>query len=59
MKLQNYGTVFVTLADEDKDEALPLVRRFYNLGFNIEATIGTADYLKQEGVISELALQKY
>ena len=29
MKLQNYGTVFVTLADEDKEEALPLVRRFY------------------------------
>ena len=28
------------LADEDKEEALPLVRRFYRLGFNIEATIG-------------------
>ena len=42
MKLQNYGTVVVTLADEDKEEALPLVRRFYNLGFNIEATEGTA-----------------
>ena len=38
MKLQNYGTVFVTVADSDKEETLPLIRRFYNLGFNIQAT---------------------
>ena len=50
IRLQNYGTVVVTLADEDKEEALPLVRRFYNLGFNIEATIGTADFLKAHGI---------
>ena len=48
--MQNYGTVVVTLADEDKDEALPLVRRFYNMGFNIEATIGTAKFLKDHGI---------
>ena len=40
----------VTLADEDKEEALPLVKRFYQLGFNIEATIGTAEFLKNHGV---------
>ncbi len=50
MHLQNYGTVIVTLADEDKEEALPLIRRFYDLGFNIEATIGTANYLKENGI---------
>ena len=50
MKLLNYGTVLVTLADEDKREALPLVRRFYEMGFNIEATIGTANYLKEHGI---------
>ncbi len=50
MNLQNYGTVFVTLADEDKEEALPLVRRFYHMGFNIEATIGTATFLKNHGI---------
>ncbi|MBP5308927.1 MAG: carbamoyl-phosphate synthase large subunit, partial [Clostridia bacterium] len=49
-KLQNYGTVFVTVADSDKEEALPLIRRFYNLGFNIEATSGTADFLKKNGI---------
>jgi len=50
MKLQNYGTVFVTIADDDKEEALPLIRRFYNLGFNIEATAGTGKYLKENGI---------
>ena len=50
MNLQNYGTVLVTLADEDKEEALPLVRRFYDMGFNIEATIGTATFLKEHGI---------
>jgi carbamoyl-phosphate synthase large subunit len=50
VKLKDYGTVLVTLADEDKEEALPLVRRFYRLGFNIEATIGTANFLKKHGI---------
>ena len=50
MKLQNYGTVLVTLANEDKEEALPLVRRFYDMGFNIEATIGTANFLREHGI---------
>ncbi len=50
MHLQNYGTVFATIADCDKDEALPLIRRFYNLGFNIEATDGTANFLKENGI---------
>ena len=50
MHLQNYGTVFATIADKDKEEALPLIRRFYNLGFNIEATVGTANFLKKNGI---------
>ena len=49
-KLRNYGTVFATLAGDDKAEALPLIRRFYNLGFNIEATPGTARFLKENGI---------
>jgi len=50
VKVQDYGTVLVTLADEDKEECLPLVQRFYNMGFNIEATVGTAEYLRDNGV---------
>ena len=48
--MKDYGTVLVTLDDEDKEEALPLVRRFYRLGFNIEATEGTAAFLKRNGI---------
>ena len=50
MHLQNYGTVMATIADCDKEESLPLIRRFYNLGFNIEATEGTAKFLKENGI---------
>ena len=50
IKVANYGTIFVTIADKDKEKALPLVRRFYNLGFNIEATTGTAKFLKANGI---------
>ena len=49
-KLRNYGTVFATLAGDDKAEALPLIRRFYNLGFNIVGTPGTAKFLKANGI---------
>lgn len=55
--LQNYGTVFVTVSDKDKNEALPLIRRFYNLGFNIQATSGTAAFLKKNGIRTHI-LQK-
>ncbi len=50
MHVVNYGTVFTTIADNDKEEALPLIKRFYNLGFNIEATGGTAKFLKENGI---------
>ncbi len=50
MNVVNYGTVFATIADRDKPEALELIRRFYNLGFNIEATEGTAKFLKENGI---------
>ena len=50
LTLRNYGTVVVSVADEDKAETLPLVQRFYNMGFNIEATTLTGQYLKDHGI---------
>ena len=50
MRVVNYGTVLVSMADQDKDIALPLIKRFYDLGFNIEATSGTAKMLKEHGI---------
>lgn len=50
MRVVNYGTIFVTLSDMTKEEALPLIKRFYDLGFNIEATSGTGKFLKEHGI---------
>ena len=54
LKLKNYGTVLVSVADEDKEETLPLVKRFYNMGFNIEATTVTGEFLKANGIKSRI-----
>ncbi|MDE5673850.1 MAG: carbamoyl-phosphate synthase large subunit [Muribaculaceae bacterium] len=54
MTVANYGTVFVTIGDSDKQRALPLIRRFYQLGFNIEATRGTAEFLRSHGIRTRL-----
>ena len=58
MKLQNFGTVFVTVADKDKNEALELIKRFYKLGFNIVATEGTSKFLKENNVKNRI-LKKF
>ena len=54
MTVENYGTILATIADRDKEAALPLIRRFYNLGFNIEATAGTAKFLREHGLRTRL-----
>ncbi|WP_353989338.1 carbamoyl-phosphate synthase large subunit [Pediococcus argentinicus] len=46
----NHGTVFMTVKDEDKVEMTKLAQRFTNLGYQIEATSGTADVLENAGV---------
>lgn len=50
MKISNYGTVLMTIADQDKEEALAIAQRFFDLGFNLIGTQGTANYLKAHGL---------
>jgi carbamoyl-phosphate synthase large subunit len=50
LRLKSYGTVLVSVADEDKEETLPLIKRFYDMGFNIEATSLTGEVLKEHGI---------
>ena len=50
VRLRSYGTVVVSVADEDKLETIPLIRRFYDMGFNIEASTLTGQYLKNVGI---------
>lgn len=54
LNLKNYGTVIVSVADEDKEETIPLVRRFYDMGFNIEATSLTGEVLRKHGIRTKI-----
>ena len=49
-KLPHQGTVFLSLADRDKDAGLFAARRFFELGFSIAATAGTARLLESNRV---------
>lgn len=50
MRVQNYGTIFASISRRQKRDALPILKRFYDLGFNIESTTGTAEMLSEIGV---------
>ncbi|MGA4720323.1 carbamoyl-phosphate synthase large subunit [Fictibacillus nanhaiensis] len=50
MKIPTHGTVLFTVADKDKEEALEMVKRFYEIGYTIMATEGTASIIEQEGI---------
>ncbi|MEJ2481549.1 MAG: carbamoyl-phosphate synthase large subunit [Gemmatimonadota bacterium] len=47
------GTVVVTVHDRDKPAVTPIIRRMHELGFEIAATAGTAEYLRRRGVPCE------
>lgn len=50
VSVTTYGSVFVTLADRDKEEGVALARRFADIGFRILATKGTTRYLESKGL---------
>lgn len=47
------GAIMATIADNDKEEALSLVQGFYEKGFSIYATEGTAKFLEKHGIKAE------
>jgi carbamoyl-phosphate synthase large subunit len=47
------GTLLATIADADKNEALPILKEFAAIGFRIFATAGTARFLRGQGVDAE------
>ena len=49
MKVKSAGTVLLTLADEDKEEALPLIKRFAALGFSFASTGLSTKFLVEKG----------
>jgi carbamoyl-phosphate synthase large subunit len=50
MRIPTHGSVLVTVADKDKKEAIDLIRGYYDLGFKILATSGTAGAITKAGM---------
>lgn len=50
LHIPSFGTVLFTIADDSKEEALSLAKRFVEIGFSILATAGTAKYFGQNGI---------
>ena len=57
-RLPDVGTVFLSLADRDKPAGLEVARAFSALGFSLAATLGTAGYLRSEGVAVDTLVAK-
>ncbi|MEC5422761.1 carbamoyl-phosphate synthase large subunit [Virgibacillus sp. C22-A2] len=50
------GSVLLTVADKDKEEMLEIAERFHQLGFQLYATKGTAEFVRQSDIpITEVA----
>ena len=50
LRIPNFGTIFISVRDEDKKKVTELAQRFYRLGFKIIATEGTANGLAEAGI---------
>ncbi len=53
-KLPTEGTVFISVQDKDKDKALPIVKKFHDMGFTIMATRGTAQFLEENDIPTKI-----
>lgn len=53
LHLPDFGAVLFTVADENKDEALNLAKRFKDVGYSLVATDGTANFLEENGLTAE------
>ena len=52
------GMIFFSLADRDKEQGLEAAKGFLELGFDIAATAGTAEFLEGRGVSVETVVAK-
>lgn len=50
INLPKHRKMILTVRDEDKEESINVAKRFINLGYEVYATRGTANYLKANGV---------
>ncbi len=57
VKVPLQGNVLITVADKDKKEALKIAQRFFNIGYGIYATNGTAKFLRSHGIFVHDAIK--
>lgn len=50
LHIPSYGTIFISVRDEDKKPVTALARRFHRLGFKLVATEGTANIFAEAGI---------
>lgn len=50
LHIPSYGTIFISVRDEDKERVTKLARRFDRLGFKLIATEGTANMFAEAGI---------
>jgi carbamoyl-phosphate synthase large subunit len=50
MKIPSYGKLLITIADKHKEETLPIIKGYYQSGFSLYATSGTARFLQDNGL---------
>ena len=53
LHLPEYGAVLFTIADETKEEALELAKRFTEIGYSLIGTKHTAAYFEKHGLVVE------
>ena len=50
IRLPKHKNMIITVRDEDKEDIIPIARRFEAQGYRIYATLGTAKVLKENGI---------
>ncbi len=50
ISIPSYGSVLLTVADKDKEEAIDIARRFHRIGYRLLATEGTAARIQEENI---------
>jgi carbamoyl-phosphate synthase large subunit len=55
--LPSSGTAFISVKENDRSAALEVAKHLRRLGFNVQATNGTAAYLRDNGVEAKTVLK--
>jgi carbamoyl-phosphate synthase large subunit len=58
LALPDRGSILITLADEDKTEALEMIRQLSRMGFQLYATEGTASMIESNGMPVQMVTKR-